>query len=53
MDRYTCSICGHVYDPAYGEPDNSIAPGIEFSALPEDWHCPICGASKTKFFRSG
>ena len=26
-----------------------IKPGIEFSALPEDWKCPVCGAKKAYF----
>jgi rubredoxin len=26
-----------------------IKTGIEFSALPEDWKCPVCGAKKAYF----
>jgi flavin reductase (DIM6/NTAB) family NADH-FMN oxidoreductase RutF/rubredoxin len=47
--RYVCSVCGYVYDPAKGDPDNGIAPGTKFEDLPESWTCPVCGAEKSKF----
>jgi len=46
MDKYVCSVCGYVYDPEQGDPENGIAPGTAFEDLPDDWTCPICGASK-------
>jgi rubredoxin len=49
MDRYVCSICGYIYDPANGDPDSGIKAGTRFEELPEDWTCPICGAAKDKF----
>jgi rubredoxin len=49
MDRYVCSICGYIYDPADGDPDGGIKAGTRFEDLPEDWACPICGAAKDKF----
>lgn len=49
MKSYECTVCGYVYDPAEGDPDNGIAPGTAFEALPEDWVCPMCGASKDMF----
>lgn len=49
MAKYVCDACGYVYDPAVGDPDNGIAPGTSFAALPEDWICPECGASKDMF----
>jgi rubredoxin len=49
MDRYVCTVCGYVYDPEQGDPDNGIDPGTKFEDLPEDWVCPICGASKNEF----
>lgn len=48
-DRYVCSICGYVYDPVKGDPDSDVAPGTRFEDLPDDWICPICGATKTAF----
>ncbi len=49
MDRYVCSVCGYVYDPAEGDPDNDVAAGTKFEDLPEDWVCPVCGAGKEDF----
>lgn len=49
MDRYVCTICGYVYDPEQGDPDNGVEPGTKFSDLPDDWECPVCGASKDDF----
>jgi len=50
-DRYECTVCGYVYDPAAGDPDGGIPPGTPFTALPEKWVCPVCGADKTLFFK--
>lgn len=49
MDKYVCSVCGYVYDPEDGDPDNGIAPGTSFDDLPDDWTCPLCGAEKGLF----
>jgi len=47
--KYVCDICGYVYDPAIGDPDNGIDPGTPFDKLPDDWVCPVCGAGKDVF----
>ena len=49
MDKWECLVCGYVYDPAEGDPDNGIEPGTPFEALPDDWICPDCGAGKDMF----
>ena len=49
MKKYQCLNCGHVYDPAKGDPDSGIPPGTAFESLPQDWICPDCGAAKTEF----
>jgi len=49
--RYECTICGHIYDPAEGDPDSGIEPGTHFEDLPDDWTCPVCGAEKLDFIR--
>jgi rubredoxin len=49
MDRYVCTICGYVYDPEQGDPDNGVAPGTKWEDVPDDWECPVCGASKDDF----
>ncbi|HBF43730.1 MAG TPA: rubredoxin [Desulfobacteraceae bacterium] len=53
MDKYVCSVCGYVYDPEDGDPDNGVEPGTSFEDLPDDWTCPICGATKDLFGISG
>ncbi|NCU33330.1 MAG: rubredoxin [Candidatus Moranbacteria bacterium] len=32
-----------------GDPENGIAPGTAFEALPEDWVCPVCFVGKDMF----
>ncbi len=47
--KYVCDVCGYVYDPAEGDPDNGVAAGTPFDQVPGDWVCPLCGASKDDF----
>lgn len=47
--RYSCKICGWIYDPAVGDPEGGIAPGTEFEEIPDNWSCPICGVTKADF----
>ena len=49
MDKYVCTVCGYVYDPALGDPESDIAAGTAFDDLPDDWVCPVCGAGKDQF----
>ena len=49
MAKYVCTLCGWVYDPAVGDPEGGIEPGVKFEDLPDDWVCPLCGASKEDF----
>lgn len=49
MGRYVCSVCGYVYDPQKGDPENGIEAGTSFEDLPPSWTCPVCGASKEMF----
>ena len=42
--RFVCPICGYVYDEAQSQP---------WDTLPEDWKCPLCGASKADFRPEG
>lgn len=51
-ERYSCTVCGYVYDPAQGDPEGKIPPGTPFAELPADWVCPVCGAGKEKFVRA-
>ncbi len=47
--KYVCTVCGYVYNPAKGDPDNGVAPGTPFDQLSDDWSCPVCGAAKDMF----
>jgi len=49
VNKYECGVCGYVYDPEKGDKSRGIASGTKFEDLPEDWTCPICGASKDQF----
>ena len=49
MKKYVCDVCGCVYDPAVGDPDNGIAPGTSFEDLPDTWECPLCNVGKDQF----
>lgn len=42
MDKYVCTACMYVYDPA--EHDN-----IPFEELPDDYVCPVCAVGKEMF----
>ena len=47
--NYICQLCGYVYNPAKGDPENGISPETEFEDLPDDWACPLCAAGKEDF----
>ncbi len=49
--KYRCLICGYIYDPEIGDPDNGVEPGTAFEDISDDWVCPLCGASKEDFER--
>ena len=49
FDKFKCDLCGYVYDPEKGDPDNGVEPGTAFKDIPEDWVCPTCGAVKEDF----
>jgi len=49
MDKYVCSVCGYVYDPLEGAPENGIGPKTRFEDLRNDWVCSGCGARKSYF----
>lgn len=53
MAKYVCSVCGYVYDEEKGIPEAGIAAGTAWDDLPEDWVCPLCGATKAEFKLQG
>ncbi len=49
MDNFVCLVCGYVYDPSNGDPENGVAADTPFADLPAGWTCPVCGAPKSQF----
>jgi rubredoxin len=49
VDKWECLVCGYIYDPELGDPDNDVEPGTSFEELPEEWVCPECGVGKDEF----
>lgn len=47
--KWICVMCGFVYDEAKGWPEDGIDPGTPWDAVPADWLCPDCGATKSDF----
>ena len=45
MKKYKCIVCGYIYDDAKEE--------VKFADLPDDWVCPVCGATKDNFEEVG
>jgi rubredoxin len=52
-DMYQCQTasCGYIYNSDKGDRKGKISKGTRFEDLPDDWKCPVCGASK-KMFKS-
>jgi len=50
-EMYQCQTvnCGYVYDPDRGDRKGKIKKGVQFKDLPEDWSCPVCGATVKAF----
>ncbi|MBQ9132335.1 MAG: rubredoxin [Clostridia bacterium] len=46
---HVCELCGYAYNAKKGDPENGIEVNTDFEDLPEDWVCPLCGASKDDF----
>ena len=49
MEQWECLVCGYIYDPSEGDPEQGIEPGTAFEDLPDDWLCPDCGVGKDMF----
>jgi rubredoxin len=49
MQKYVCIVCGYVYNPEVGDPDNGVQPGTPWQDVPETWVCPLCGVGKDQF----
>ncbi len=51
MKKYRCEVCGWIYDPAIGDPENGVTPGTAFEDIPDIWVCPVCGVGKEDFVK--
>ena len=40
MEKWVCDVCGYIYDPEIGDPDNGIAAGTGLS-LVRCWQRPV------------
>lgn len=49
MNKYKCTVCNYVYDPAVGDASQGIKAGTPFESLPDNWVCPECGVGKDMF----
>jgi len=50
-EMYQCQTtnCGYIYNPDKGCRKCGVPKGTAFEDLPEDFRCPVCGASKKMF----
>jgi rubredoxin len=46
---WMCAECGYIYDPAEGDLETNIRPGVPFRKLPDDWNCPVCNRERAQF----
>ncbi|WP_299058887.1 rubredoxin [uncultured Polaribacter sp.] len=46
---YQCKDCFTIYDEAFGDVTQNIAPKTIFNDLPENYECSLCEASKSSF----
>jgi len=49
MQAWMCEECGYIYDPAEGDLETNIPPGVCFDKLPGDWCCPVCNGAMSQF----
>ncbi len=49
VEVYQCKECLTIYDQAYGDITQNIAPGTSFKKLSEDYNCPVCDSAKSEF----
>lgn len=49
MNKYICTVCATIYDPALGIPEDGIPAGTSFEDIPQDWTCTVCGSPKNRY----
>ena len=50
-EMYQCQTvtCGYIYNPVKGDRKGKISKGTQFTDLPDDWKCLVCGAGQKLF----
>lgn len=48
-ELYQCAHCLTMYDPEFGDIDQSIYPKTSWEKVPETFHCQVCESSKSDF----
>lgn len=46
---YQCPHCLTVYDETVGDPEQAVAAGTRYAALPNNYVCPVCSAGHSEF----
>lgn len=49
MCQCQTATCGYIYNSDKGDRKGKITKGTKFKEIPEEWKCPVCGASKKAF----
>ncbi len=49
MRKYTCSVCGYVFEEKKGLKEAGVAPGTKWEDIPDSFVCPLCSAPKSAF----
>ncbi len=49
MKKYRCGKCNYLYDPSEGQLATGVKSNTDWKDVPENWRCPVCGASKDEF----
>jgi rubredoxin---NAD+ reductase len=49
MKHWVCVVCGLIYNPVEGIPEEGIPAGTAWEDIPDDWVCPECGVGKSDF----
>ena len=49
--KYVCDICGYVYDPEVGDPDNGVAPAHLGRKSPKTGPAPSARSERTSSAR--
>ena len=47
--KYVCDVCGYVYDPAVGDPENGVAPGTPWKKEVRRIGSARCAVGKDQF----